>query len=94
MQVTPELIRKYHLGQCSPEEESAVLQWLAGDGADDVPSYLDKGERDAAQSRIWNGLGDLRGIRDGARNAGGNVLFWRWSGMAASVAKPAPESLF
>lgn len=86
MQVTPELIRKYHLGQCSPEEEGAVLQWLAGDGADDVPSYLDKGERDAAQSRIWNGLGDVRGIRDGARNAGSNVLFWRWSRMAATVA--------
>jgi ferric-dicitrate binding protein FerR (iron transport regulator) len=85
MQVTPELIRKYHRGQCSPEEESAVLQWLAGDGADNVPSYLQDGERDTVQSRIWNGLVSARELGRDSGLAVRNALFWKWSRIAASV---------
>ncbi|SEI38786.1 FecR family protein [Dyadobacter sp. SG02] len=85
MQVTPELIQKYHLGQCSPEEKHAVLQWLAGDGAGEVPSYLQGKDRKAVQARIWNALSDLSGFPDGSVNAGRGIPFWKWSRIAASV---------
>ena len=85
MQVTPELIRKYHLGQCTPEEENAVAQWLVGDGADDVPYYLQGSEREAVQSRIWNGPGGLHELPAGSGNSARNASFWKWSRIAASV---------
>lgn len=86
MQVTPELIRKYHLGQCTPDEENAVLQWLAGDGPDDVPSYLEGNERDAVQSRLWNGPEGLQAFTRGPEKAGRSLSIWKWSRIAASVA--------
>ncbi|PSL27370.1 FecR family protein [Dyadobacter jiangsuensis] len=89
MQVTPELIRKYHLGQCSPEEENAVLQWLAGDGTDQVPSYLKGNERKAIQSRIWNALGDGQRHGEDSGKATRNTVCWKWSRIAAGVAMVA-----
>ncbi|SDF79284.1 FecR family protein [Dyadobacter soli] len=85
MQVTPELIRKYHLGQCTPEEEYAVQQWLAGEGDDDAPSYLQGSERQAKQSRIWNGLRGSYEHQRGSGHAGRSLSFWKWSRIAASV---------
>lgn len=42
MQITKELIERYHQGQCNPEEEDAVQQWLESDEAEmSYPAQLD-----------------------------------------------------
>src|SRR5690606_29538670 len=52
MKVTPALLQKFHLGQCSPEENEAVLKWLE---ADDVFEDLLTDPTDL-ESRVGKGL--------------------------------------
>lgn len=50
MHITPELLERYHLGQCTPEEKQAVQAWLEFEGFDD--------ERLEAQPSAPNRLND------------------------------------
>nr|WP_295929010.1 FecR domain-containing protein [uncultured Dyadobacter sp.] len=86
MQVTPELIKKYHLGQCSPEEEAAVAAWLAGEDEEEIPSYIPAEVRETVQRRIWDGLTDLDGTRPNDGDTPRRWMVWRrYAGIAASV---------
>lgn len=84
MQVTPELIKKYHLGQCTSEEEAAVEAWLLGEGADDIPSYIPEAGRRTMQHRIWKGFSDFHHARALSAHRR-RMTWWRYAGVAASI---------
>ncbi|SEL66833.1 hypothetical protein [Parapedobacter koreensis] len=52
MNIDKELLEKYHLGLCSPEEQLFVEKWLADDTLD-VDSALPITNRTAVQHEIW-----------------------------------------
>ncbi|MEM6841822.1 MAG: hypothetical protein AAF632_06325 [Bacteroidota bacterium] len=54
MKVTAELIRKYHLGQCSPEEAVAVERWLRSESEED--SVLAEEELDKMADNVWQSV--------------------------------------
>jgi len=57
MEITKRLIEKYHLGECTPEEQTHVEAWLLNDDfkVPALPPEIDKEEEIA---KIWNALED------------------------------------
>lgn len=53
MKVTRALIEKYHQGQCTPAECSAVENWLADDQAADTAAFANDTDRAVMKQRIW-----------------------------------------
>ncbi len=53
MKIDKELIEKYHLGNCTPEEEALVNEWLANDEFDDLPLTA-KSPKTADKQAIWS----------------------------------------
>lgn len=53
MKVTRALIEKYHQGQCTPAECTAVENWLADDQADDTAAFANDADRAIMKQRIW-----------------------------------------
>lgn len=56
MQITPELIKRYHQGQCTPTEQQAVERWLGGEDVEQVHNYIHPEQRAELRKKIWNGL--------------------------------------
>ncbi|WP_316818467.1 FecR family protein [Pedobacter nyackensis] len=54
MQITKELIERYHLGQCSPEEQYNVEQWLESDEVE--MSFPEKTDLAILQNKGWKRL--------------------------------------
>ena len=54
MQITKELIERYHQGRCNPEEQDAVEQWLESD--DFEMSYPEAADLTALQDKGWKKL--------------------------------------
>lgn len=61
MEVTEELIRKYHLGECNDEEKLAVELWLESE--DVQMSYPEDVDLDTEQQKGWVNISDRYGIR-------------------------------
>ncbi|MEM9673247.1 MAG: hypothetical protein ACFB15_20265 [Cyclobacteriaceae bacterium] len=55
MKVTAELIKKYHLGRCSPEEALAVEQWL-NSSLKQEESLLADNELEGMETNVWRSL--------------------------------------
>lgn len=53
MKITPDILKKYHAGECTPAENDAVEQWLAG-GVDPVPDYITRQSEFDLKRRMWN----------------------------------------
>ncbi|WP_316746643.1 FecR family protein [Pedobacter gandavensis] len=51
MQITKELIERYHQGQCNPEEQEAIAQWLESDEVE--MSYPTQVNLTALQDKGW-----------------------------------------
>ncbi len=51
--VNKELIEKYHLGLCSPEEEQRVENWLLEEGIDEKSLAFEAGEEHLLGEQMW-----------------------------------------
>lgn len=52
--ITPELLRKYFNGQCTPEEEMRVAEWLGANYADIPVQEVFQGiDKEALKNHIW-----------------------------------------
>jgi hypothetical protein len=55
MKITPELLEKYYLGKCTPEENSAIEKWqVSNDPEDDL--VLSATEKTILERDIWQKL--------------------------------------
>ncbi|MEM8939022.1 MAG: FecR domain-containing protein [Bacteroidota bacterium] len=57
MRVNSELIRKYHLGQCTPEESAAVEKWL--NSTEEEEQKLTGQELEEMSSNAWKGVSSM-----------------------------------
>lgn len=63
MEITKELLEKYHLGRCTLEEEKAVESWLANDIVEtDFPSEMGDGVQ--RENHIWESISDNLGLEE------------------------------
>ena len=67
MNMTPELIEKYHLGRCTAKEKEKILQWLLNQG--DESSALSESTQEKLEEDIWTSLSE-RTRRPGAKVVG------------------------
>jgi transmembrane sensor len=62
MQITKETIDRYHLGQCTPEEQYAVERWLASDEVEmSFPQHTDL---EALENKGWKKLSSRYSLAD------------------------------
>lgn len=54
MRITPELLERYHLGDCTDQEVRAVEAWLKN--TEDEESSLSEKDLDVMSNRIWQSL--------------------------------------
>ncbi|GGC14066.1 anti-sigma factor [Parapedobacter defluvii] len=64
MEVTPEMLQRYHEGLCSPEERDAVIAWLneTTPSATSHPSPAEDDDPDIGD-RIWQRIQDNQGLQ-------------------------------
>ncbi len=56
MKVTPELLEKYYLGNCSEEESAAVEQWQLNTDAEEEVNALSQLEHHQTADQVWKEL--------------------------------------
>ena len=55
MKISKQLLQRYELGQCSPEEEDVVRQWLDSENWEEE-AFDDKHVPDGVRTELWNNI--------------------------------------
>jgi len=66
MQINKELIQRYHLGQCSEEEQQMVEQWLESDEAE--VSFPEGADLPAMEAKGWKKISSRYHLSDKSRS--------------------------
>ena len=88
MNVTPELLKRYHLGECTAEEQDAVAAWLEEDNIEIAHEASELSPMDIANSRsaMWTFLKTNIQEEDVSKIANTRGIWRRWIPyLAASV---------
>ncbi len=103
MKITPELVRKYLSGECTPEEKAAVDEWYQSfDDHPDPLRFLDAAEQERLKSSMFDGFRAQREQNNG-KGPGYRTLYLiagALTGLAAmlllflKVGTPANEDKF
>jgi len=85
MDITRELIEKYHDGNCTPAEIKAVEDWLFSDGADEQFVTPVGENKETIQNDIWNEINPVDAVHEKTSNFSIFTLNSRWFPAAAAA---------
>jgi len=85
MDITRELIEKYHDGKCTPAEMKAVEDWLFSDGTDERYETPIGENKDSIENEIWNGINPDNATTEKTNNFSIFKLNSRWFPAAAAA---------